>query len=226
MWQRTLSAVDYESERGKEYIEVRGSLDFTGGTMAFENLIEAVEVSAEEKIREIREKADKEGVELKKDAGEKAGVKQKAALEDAWRRVRIEKNILISSAKKENQMEFIVEKDRIFQRAFQEAGKRLVSTRVDPQYEKSLKALILETLQELKAEELIVHIDQRDEALCRKLLRDLQKNCEIMPDLECAGGLNVTTKDGRYIIYNTFDSRLEKAKKVLKSEIYSTLFGA
>ena len=193
--------------------------------MAFENLIEAVRISAEETIREIEEKAQREVAEVREAAAEKSQAIKSAAIEDAKRRAAVERGKLMASARKEIRMSLAVEKDRVFQMAFTEAGRRLVSIRSDGRYEKSYTAMLAEAMQDLEGEVVTVHIDKRDEALTRKALQTLGKNSEVVTDLTTPGGLNLTTRDGRAIIYNTLESRLEKAKKILKPEIYSILYG-
>jgi hypothetical protein len=37
--------------------------------------------------------------------------------------------------------------------------------------------------------------------------------------------LNAGTKDGRFIIFNTIESRFERAKVLVKQEVYATLYG-
>jgi vacuolar-type H+-ATPase subunit E/Vma4 len=193
--------------------------------MAFENLIEAVEVDAEETIRGIRQRAEREVAEAKKAAVEKSQVIRSAAIEDAKRRAAVERGNLMATARKEIRMSFAVEKDRVFQKAFQEAGSRLASARADGRYAKSFVGMLAEAMRDFEGEVVSVHIDKQDEVLMGKALQTLGKNCDVIADLESIGGMNVATKDGRFIVYNTLESRLEKARKVLKSEIYSILFG-
>jgi vacuolar-type H+-ATPase subunit E/Vma4 len=193
--------------------------------MAIEQLIGAVEVSAEETIQEIQRKAVVEVAEDRKAAEDGAAEKKRAAMEEARRRAAVERGRLISGVRKENRMELAREKDRIFRQAFDEAGRRLASMRGSSGYEKSFRAMAAEALEELGGGDLILHVDIRDEPLARKTLAALGKNCEVKADLETAGGLNVTTKDGRNLVFNTLESRLEKAKKSLKSEIFSMLYG-
>jgi vacuolar-type H+-ATPase subunit E/Vma4 len=57
------------------------------------------------------------------------------------------------------------------------------------------------------------------------VLNELGWNSEIVGDLTSAGGLAVSTKDGKVVVSNTIESRLNNAKELLKREIFSTLFG-
>jgi vacuolar-type H+-ATPase subunit E/Vma4 len=193
--------------------------------MAIEQLIGAVEVSAEETIQEIQKKAIADVAEEKKAAEEAAVEKKRAALDAARRRAAVERGRLVSGVMKESRMELARQKDRIFQQAFQEAARRLASARTGSGYEKSFRAMAAEALEGLEGGDVILHVDRRDESLAHKTLAALGKNCEVKADLETMGGLSVTTKDGRNVVFNTLDSRLEKAKKLLKSEIFTILYG-
>jgi V/A-type H+-transporting ATPase subunit E len=85
--------------------------------------------------------------------------------------------------------------------------------------------MVREAMEELAGEEIRMHIDPRDEPLCREILREMQRNCDVVTDLTTMGGLNATTADERLTVFNTLESRLQRAKELLKREIMSTLYG-
>jgi V/A-type H+-transporting ATPase subunit E len=122
-------------------------------------------------------------------------------------------------------MWIIKEKDAVIQRAFFDAKKSLDSFRDRPSYKEDFKKMLQEAVRELGGEKVSLHIDTRDETLCRQVLDELGRNSEIVGDLTSAGGLAVSTKDGKVVISNTIESRLNNAKELLKREIFSTLFG-
>jgi len=193
--------------------------------MAYEQLIESVELSGEERIRELKEKAYSKSEEIRKEAKGKDGAIKAKHLEAVKESVEVERNKAIAKIKQESRMQAIRAKEEIYQRAFLEAQKILSSVRVRSDYESIFKKMLKEAVAELEGEAIRLHIDKRDEELCKKLLPELHLNCEIATDITSAGGLNASTKDGRFIISNTIESRLEKAKGLLKSEISATLYG-
>jgi vacuolar-type H+-ATPase subunit E/Vma4 len=113
----------------------------------------------------------------------------------------------------------------VYKKAFSEANKTLSSARSRADYENNFRKMLQEVVLELEGEEIQLHIDKRDENLCKKLLLELKLNCDVVTDITTLGGLNANTKDGRFIIFNTTDSRFEKAKGLLKPEIFTTLYG-
>jgi vacuolar-type H+-ATPase subunit E/Vma4 len=193
--------------------------------MTYENLIASMDVSAEKSITERIQKAHQEGEEIKRSTEAKAETITASHLENAQKSAEIERNKLIYNAKAENKMRIIKEKDAVIQRAFFDAKKSLDSFRDHPSYKEDFKKMLQEAVRELEGEKVNLHIDTRDETLCRQVLDELGRNSEIVGDLTSAGGLAVSTKDGKVVVSNTIESRLNNAKELLKQEIFSTLFG-
>jgi len=193
--------------------------------MAIEQLIEAVEVNAEETMMELKKKAYRQSEEIRREAeGKDEAIKNKH-LDAVKKTVVAERNKLIATINKETRMQFTRTKDEVYKKAFFEAQKILSSVRSRADYENNFRKMLQEVVLELEGEDIQLHIDKRDENLCKKLLSELKLNCEVVTDITCAGGLNASTKDGRFIAFNTIESRFEKAKALLKPEIFTTLYG-
>jgi V/A-type H+-transporting ATPase subunit E len=201
--------------------------NFTGvsGAMSIEQLIESVEVSAEERITELKENAYRQSVEIREEAEGKDEAIKKKHLDAVKKSVEAERNKLIAKIKEETRMQFTRTKDEVFMKAFFEAQKILSSTRSRPDYENNFRKMLQEVVLELEGEEVQIHIDKRDENLCQKLLSELKLNHDVVTDITTAGGLNASTKDGKFIVFNTIESRFEKAKALLKPDIFTTLYG-
>jgi V/A-type H+-transporting ATPase subunit E len=193
--------------------------------MPYEDLLAAVRANAEERVKEIRDRAGAEALKIRRDAEERAQGIRSASLEEAGRAVQLEKSKLISKVGAEKRMAFARAKEDLFQQVFDQAARRMASVRDHQGYRQLLKKLTGEAMEELPGEEIRVHIDPRDEPLCREILREMKRNCEVVTDLTTQGGLNVTTPDERLMIFNTLESRLERARELMKSEIMSTLYG-
>jgi vacuolar-type H+-ATPase subunit E/Vma4 len=193
--------------------------------MAIEQLIEAVEVNAEETITELKKKAHRQSEEIRREAEGKDEAIKKKHLDAVKKTVEAERNKLIAKINKETRMQFTQTKDEVYKKAFFEAQKILSSARSRADYENNFRKMVKEVVLELEGEEIQLHIDKRDENLCKKLLSELKMNCDVVTDITCAGGLNASTKDGRFIVFNTIESRFEKAKAFLKPEIFTTLYG-
>lgn len=193
--------------------------------MAIEQLIESVEVSAEERITELREKAYQQSVEIRREAEGKDEAIKKKHLDAVKKTVQVERNKLIAKINDETRMQFTRTKDEIYKKAFFEAQKILSSARSRTDYENNFRKMLQEAVLELEGEDIQLHIDKRDENLCKKVLSELKLNCDVVTDITSAGGLNASTKDGKFIVFNTIESRFETAKALLKPEIFTSLYG-
>ena len=193
--------------------------------MAIEQLIESVEVSAEERITELREKAYRQSVEIRNEAEGKDGAIKQKHLDAVKKTVEVERNKSIAKIKDETRMQITRTKDEVYKKAFFEAQKILSSIRSRADYENNFRKMLQEVVLELEREDIQLHIDKRDENLCKKVLSELKLNCEVVTDITSAGGLNASTKDGKFIVFNTIESRFETAKGLLKPEIFTSLYG-
>ncbi|OPY25836.1 MAG: V-type proton ATPase subunit E [Methanocella sp. PtaU1.Bin125] len=116
-------------------------------------------------------------------------------------------------------------KYRLFDQAYAEAGRSLGAFRGNEGYAGCYGRLLSEALGELGDGDPVLHIDPRDEEICRALLAGMGLHCEISPDLQTDGGLNASTRDGMVLISNTVESRLARAKDRLKLDVFSLLYG-
>ena len=193
--------------------------------MPYEQLIESVELCAEDKISGIKERANQDAETIKAEAKGKDEIIKKRHLDAVKKTVDSERRKSLAKINEENRMQLVRAKDDVFKHAFTEAQKILSSERSQADYENIFRKLLKEIIIELEGAEILLHIDKRDEGLCKKLLPELKLNCEIVTDITCAGGLNASTKDGKFIIFNTIESRFERAKVQLKLEVFATLYG-
>jgi V/A-type H+-transporting ATPase subunit E len=193
--------------------------------MAYENLLKSVEESAQEKEHELREKARSAVQLISEDAKNQAIVIQQSLLAEAKKAATIEKNKLIYLTKGENKEKLIKTKEAIFLRAFGDAEQHLSHVRKDLKYPDILKNLTREAVGALGGETFCIHIDKRDEKLIKKILSELNLSGEVIADLQCSGGLVVSTQNESVKISNTFESRLERVREQKKLEIYAVLYG-
>jgi V/A-type H+-transporting ATPase subunit E len=193
--------------------------------VAYENLLKSVDESAEEQERELRENARVTIESIKKKAREQAGLIRQSQISDAEKSASIEKNKLMYIAGAENKARLIRTREQLFSSAFHEAKLRLSHLRNDPEYPDIFKKLTVDAAEALGVGTFHVHVDKRDEELCKKTLAALNLDAGIIPDLVSAGGLVACLPDGSVIISNTVESRLERAQDLKKLEIYSILSG-
>lgn len=193
--------------------------------MAYEDLIKAIEANAEERTREIRQRAENQAEEVVEKARNQVERITGRHREEAIRRAEIERNRIVSGIIRDTKLQVVKAKAEILERVFALAEQELVKSRQRPSYEASFRSFLLESLAEMSGDSVRVHLDPRDEPLCRKLVKELSPDPEIVADLHCAGGLNVSSNDDTFIILDTIESRFEKARELLRPEIYTILYG-
>ncbi len=99
---------------------------------------------------------------------------------------------------------------------------QLSGLRTDPVYPSVLNKLTREVLTELtgSAEDVgkaLLEADPRDKKFFETILPDLGLHPEIHYKLDCWGGLIFKSEDGRVVVINTFEARLQRAIPYLRS---------
>jgi V/A-type H+-transporting ATPase subunit E len=194
--------------------------------VAYEDLLKSVEESAHEKERELRNREAAAVEEIKARAKKQAGVIRQAHLDGAGKSITTERNKLLYLTKAENKELLIKTRETAFERAFAEAETRLMALRSDPKYPAVFESLFREAAGSLGGQAFVVHIDPRDEALCKKTLAAQGLSPEIRSDITTAGGVVASLPDNSVVISNTVESRLQRAKEHKRKEIHAILTGA
>ncbi len=193
--------------------------------MAYEDLIKAIESIAQDRIRERRQKAESQAAEIILRAREQVPRITEPHRENAIRQAEIERNRLISGITRDTKLQVLQAKAEISDKVFEVAGRELEKSRHRPHYEASFRSFLQESLEEMSGEKVRIHIDPQDEAICRNILKEFSSDPEIVSDLHCAGGLNVSSLDETFIVLDTIESRLDKAKESLRPGVFAILYG-
>jgi V/A-type H+-transporting ATPase subunit E len=180
--------------------------------VAYEDLLKSVEESAREKELELRNREAAAVDEIRTRARKQAGGIRQTYLDEANKSITTERNKLLYLIKAESKELLIKVRETAFNQAFTEAETRLNNLRSDPKY-----PLVFEKL---------VHIDPRDEPLCKKTLSHLNLSPKICADLVTMGGVVACLADNSVVISNTVESRLQRAKELKRKDIHAILTGA
>ncbi len=189
-----------------------------------DELIQAVEESAQEEIQSIREHAAAQVARIKEEARAE-GRKLQQQYPEHWKNVALSERTAIVAAREKARLELLQIKEEIFEETFRRAEEELAGFRDRPRYEAFLKHVILEALAELDGASALLHVDKRDEALCNSILKTENQSHLVIADIESMGGVIASTTDESIIIRNTIESRLQRSREVLRKEIFSILDG-
>jgi vacuolar-type H+-ATPase subunit E/Vma4 len=176
-------------------------------------------------MREMKEKAAAEAEGIRKTAGEKAAGIREEVMAQAKKKLGAEREKMQARVREEARLDLLKRRNEVADRAFLEATDRVLASRASPSYRLIARRLAEEALGLAGGTDLVFHVDPRDEALFRGILTDLGRNCEIVADIESAGGLTVASRDGRFLVMNTLESRLSRARDLKKGEVFSVLYG-
>jgi len=193
--------------------------------MAYEDLLNSVAESAQEKEQELRKRAAVAIGDIKDRAKQQAEAIRLAQIEEANRSVTTERNKMLYLEKAKNKEELIRTREAAFEQAFREAEERLNDLRTDAKYPDIFSKLLREAASTTGDDPFIVHVDPKDEALCKKTLAGLNLNGEVRADLATAGGVVISQHDDTVTIRNTVESRLERAKEQNRQTIHAILSG-
>ncbi|WP_321505577.1 V-type ATP synthase subunit E [uncultured Methanoregula sp.] len=193
--------------------------------MAYENLLNSVDESAQERERELRERGKTLAEEIRTNAKREAEELQSRAIREAERSAAIERNKQLYLTKGGIKEKSLRSREQVFLAAFNEAEKQLAGIRGDSKYPAVFERLAREAVGTMENTPFRIHVDRRDLEICNKTLATLGVRCEVLTDITCAGGLVASSPDGLVVISNTVGSRLERIRELKRREIYAILSG-
>lgn len=192
--------------------------------MTYEELVRSVEAAAAQKNSEILQRANREAEEIIREAEAKASDIKSGYLKEGLRRAAVERNRQIYLTSEEIKAAHSRITQDLFSQAFLDAGEKLKDIRNSPGYPGLLRKLLEEAVSRAGNGADILHIADTDAGICKISASDLGI-LEIQGDIESAGGISLSSRDGKITVYNTVESRLERAKNLYKLEIFRKLTG-
>jgi V/A-type H+-transporting ATPase subunit E len=193
--------------------------------MAYEELIRSMEADAQLRVHEVKEQARRSVEETREAARREAEAVRRRLLDEALRRIEIERHQRLYRAREETKAGFARIREDSFHRAIGLAGERLRRVREGDGYAGVLERLTREALDALGEPGARVHVEPGDEPVARAFLGALPGQPALLADLDSSGGVVVDSADGRIRVDNTLDSRLARAAEVYRRELYDRLFG-
>lgn len=180
-------------------------------------VINKAKLEAEENVREALEKARN----IIKEAEEK----KKAMIEEERRKLlsELELEAKLAEARREARLIVAKAKHEVVEE-IREKIKILLENMDEDKRRKSLRKLLLESLEELKncgfkVENIVLYVSPRDKGIVENLLRELNINGKIVENSGIIGGLSISTPGNEVSIDNTYSSRVEKILRAVLPEI-------
>ncbi len=176
---------------------------------AGEAQIQGIEKDTLSQISEILAQVRLEAQQIEEDACANASAPAVAERARILHRARLESLRIVGDVR-----------ENLVDTALTRTRERLASIRADPCYLEVLRTLTQEALTELESDgNAKLLADPRDEKMLMSILHDLKLDLPVSYELNCWGGLIAKSADGRVVVINTFEARLERALTFLRHHL-------
>jgi vacuolar-type H+-ATPase subunit E/Vma4 len=192
--------------------------------VALDDMLKALEEDGKQQQSDIMETARVQARDIIKSAESQAGDIKTAHVEKMNKVIGEETTKLLSEAKTSVDREVNRTKDDVIEDLFDKAHERLRAVRSSKVYPEIFRRLVEEALVQADGA-LVIHVDPRDKKLAEDILADSKADYKLETDLTSQGGLEITAENDRITISNTLESRADRARRFLKSEVAASVFG-
>ena len=192
--------------------------------MSLEVILASIESSGKAEIDRLRSEAESRARQILEAAERKAAIVREEARRAALWPAAAERARRLHQAKLEALRTVGEIRQQLIETMLLETRRQLVELRADPDYALILRRLIAEALDALGEAELhdgrvVLEIDPRDELHIRSIVNELDLDLQVVSSLQGWGGVVVTSGDGRIVVNNTLESRLERATPFLRQDL-------
>jgi len=184
-------------------------------------ILDAIRESGEAQVREIGERTNHQIHEMQGTAGlEAKRVAEEVYATSVAPAIR-ERARILHHARLEALQITGNEREALVDETLEQTREDLKGLRADITYPAVLRGLTNEALRELDGslEELSsaqLNVDPRDKDLMEKILSEIELTLKVIYNLDCWGGLIAKSQDGRVVVINTLEARLERATPYLR----------
>lgn len=192
--------------------------------MALEEILEALDGEAEAERERVERRAQAQAARILEEAKAEAEELKAKEREKALLGLEAQKARILSAAKLEVKRAIAKAKEEIIAQVFEDVNAKLAGLGAQSDYRGVLEKLVQQAVAAANGDSVVVARNE-DEALVRELVANIGAGCSVEGGLKGLGGVMVRTAGDSVTIDNSIDSRLEKASRLLRPEVTSTLFG-
>ncbi len=199
-------------------------------------IVSSIMSEAQSKADTIIQEAEKEASLILEEGDREAISEKEKILENAKKQSAMKYQQLISEAKMNSRRAELEAREEVIETAFKKAEEELqkIAAGSSEEYKESLKKIIKEASVEIGGGDLVLSTKEEDTAKIKDTLPTLEKEIEtetgnkttleIGENIRTIGGAVVKTKNGDVEVNNTFEARMSRFKKSLRSEVAKVLF--
>jgi len=203
--------------------------------MGLDAILDAIRAEGEARVREIERGTYVQCHEMRAQARLEAQKIEEASFESVVAPASKERSRIFHHARLEILILTRNMREQLVNTAIDQARDTLSKIRDDQRYAKILGLLLKEALAELgeitsKSSEIQggmprIEVDRRDLELMTKLIREMDLSIPVYQGPDCLGGVYVKSADGKIVINNSIESRLERALPYLRSYLAALFEG-
>ena len=197
-----------------------------------DKIVSSIMSEAQGKADIIMQEANAEIATITADAEKTAESEKNKILENGKKQSDMRYQQIISEAKMNARRAELGAKEEVIEAAFDKATDDLkdIASSGSEEYDDSLTKIIKEAVDEIGGKDLIIQLNEAD---TNKFKSQLDSSSTFQIDdvkfqlgepIDTIGGAIVKTKNGDIEVNNTIESRLDRFKSVLRSEVADVLF--
>jgi V/A-type H+-transporting ATPase subunit E len=195
-----------------------------------EPLTRAIFKEAEVDAQQMREEAKAKANDIRQRAQEEAEKVRREILDRAQQEADRLRSQTISSAQLKARTMQLENREKLLDRVFQTAKKKLADVQKRPDYEQLAAQLLREALTQLRVNKAEIRADQATRSLLeKKALNDISNELKgeytLADNLEEGTGIVVDAADGKLHYDNTLETRLQRMQSSLRASVYKVLMG-
>jgi len=189
--------------------------------MSLEAILDAIRDTGDAQVGEIEARTRTQVYEILANARVEAEDTEEEAYNTAFAPAAKERARIIHRARLESMRIVGEAREALIDMTLERTRGVLAGLRTDRLYPEVLCRLVEEALAELSSSleheaKIQLEADQRDRALLESLLRHLVVDLEVSYTKDCWGGLIARSEDGRVVVDNLLETRLERAIPFLR----------
>ena len=197
-----------------------------------DKIVSSIMSEAQGKADIIMQEANAEVATITANAEKTAESEKNKILDNGKKQSDMRYQQIISEAKMNARRAELGAKEEVIEAAFDKASEELksIASSGSDEYDDSLSKMIKEAVDELGSNDLIIQLNEADTNKFKSQLDSSSTfqiddvTFEIGEPIDAIGGAIVKTKSGDIEVNNTIESRLERFKSVLRSEVADVLF--
>jgi V/A-type H+-transporting ATPase subunit E len=205
--------------------------------MSLHAILEKIRASGESRVYEIETRAYAQQREILSSARIESEALKKQSCSEAMMPATRERARILHLARLEALRTTGTLREALIDSAHERIHGYLAGIRSDVSYQEVLRRLLVEALDELKssfaimgkrapANQICLEADPRDKEILENLLGMMDLSLPIGYTLNCWGGVIAKSEDGRVVVINTLEARLERAAPFLRRYLAALFEGS